>query len=209
MRAVCALVLLCAFSVSAADKPAKDEGWRDLFDGKTLKGWKMTNFAGGGQVEVRGGRLAIDMGESLSGVTFTNEVPRTNYEIEVIGKKVQGADFFCGLTFPVGTNCCTFVMGGWGGAVVGISSIDQMDASENDTTKFMKFEDKKDYKIHVRVTPEKIMAWIDDEKLVDIPLKDRQIGMRPGEIELSQPFGLATYQTSSEFKTVRIRPLKK
>jgi hypothetical protein len=47
-----------------------------------------------------------------------------NYEIKLEAKKVTGNDFFCGMTFPVGDSFCSFIVGGWGGPVVGLSSID-------------------------------------------------------------------------------------
>ena len=75
--------------------------------------------------------------------------------------RVDGIDFFCGLTFPVADSHASFIVGGWGGTVVGISSIDGMDASENATTKYVKFQLKRWYKIRIRVTPTSIQAWID------------------------------------------------
>lgn len=209
LLALCAVVCLFASSSLAEDKAAKETPWQTLFDGKTLKGWKQAEFPGGGSAEVADGLLRIGMGESLSGVTYTNKVPETNFEIEVEAKKIQGSDFFCAITFPVGKEHCTFVMGGWGGAVVGISSIDLMDASENETTKYMKFDKEKWYKIHVKVTPKKIEASIDGEKLADVELEGKKISMRPGDIEQNVPFGLATYQTESAIKSVKIRPLAK
>lgn len=207
--ALCATLSLLALPTMAQEKAAKEPEWQSLFDGKTLKGWKQADFAGGGVVEVMKGELHVGMGESLSGLTFTNKVPETNFEVEVEGKKIQGSDFFCALTFPVGKEHCTFVMGGWGGAVVGISSLDQMDASENETTKYMKFEKDHWYKIRVRVTPKKIEAWIDEEKLADVELEGKKVSMRPGDIEQNVPFGIATYQTESAFKSIKIRTLAK
>lgn len=192
-----------------AEGKAKDAEWKPLFDGKSLTGWKVPNFAGVGVVEVKDGELLIGPGDTLNGVTFTNPVPATNYEIEVVGKKVNGSDFFCAVTFPAAKTNCTFVLGGWGGAVVGISSIDNADASENETTKYMKFENGKYYKILIKVTPAKIEAWIDEQKVVDLELKDKTISMRPGDIEMNQPFGIATYQTESSFKSIKIRPIGK
>ncbi|HSH93337.1 MAG TPA: DUF1080 domain-containing protein [Roseimicrobium sp.] len=144
---------------TATPEPAADTG-KPLFDGKTLAGWKPTGYAGGGEVKVEKGELLIDQGETLSGVTFTNAVLRMNYEISLEAKRVSGSDFFCGLTFPVGTNCVTLVVGGWGGAVTGISSIDHQDASDNETTKYIKYDTGKWYPIKVRVTPDKIQVWI-------------------------------------------------
>lgn len=192
----------------SAAQAKKETAWKSLFDGKTLKGWKVADFAGGGKVEVEKGQLMLNSGLALTGVTWTNEVPKTNYEIALEAMKVDGSDFFCGLTFPVADSHCTFVVGGWGGGVVGISSIDGMDASENETTKFMNFEKKRWYRIRVRVTPTKLEAWIDDEKLVDQSIEGRKITMRPGEIEDNVPLGLATYQVTAALRNIRLRPLE-
>lgn len=179
--------------------------WTSLFDGKSLTGWKRPDFAGGGDTYVEDGRLVIDMGETLSGLTYTNDVPKDNFEIELEAQKVDGSDFFCALTFPVGTNHCTLVLGGWGGAVVGISSIDNMDASDNETTQFFKFPPGQWFKIRVVVGNRRILAWLDDENVVDLDTKDRRIGMRYGDIELNVPLGLATFQTTSAIRSMRLR----
>ena len=53
--------------------------WKDLFDGKTLQGWKTPNFGGEGKVYVKDGMIVLEMGEMLTGVTWTGEVVRDNY----------------------------------------------------------------------------------------------------------------------------------
>jgi hypothetical protein len=197
---------------AAAAKPAAAE--KSLFDGKTLTGWKDSGFAGAGEVTVepnfkgQGPVIRIDAGQSLSGLTFTNAVPKTNFEITLEALKVQGNDFFIGLTFPVGEAHATLVLGGWGGATTGISSIDGLDASENDTTKFLGYEKDKWFRIRMKVTPAKLETWINDEKVVDQDLKDRRISMRFGEIESSVPLGIATYQTTTVVRSVQIKSVQ-
>ena len=197
---------------AAAAKPAAAE--KSLFDGKTLIGWKDSGFAGAGEVTVepnfkgQGPVIRIDAGQSLSGLTFTNAVPKTNFEITLEALKVQGNDFFIGLTFPVGEAHATLVLGGWGGATTGISSIDGLDASENDTTKFLGYEKDKWFRIRMKVTPAKLETWINDEKVVDQDLKDRRISMRFGEIESSVPLGIATYQTTTVVRSVQIKSVQ-
>ncbi len=192
---------------SGASKPARTE-WRSMFDGATLNGWTVTDFAGSGQIEVGDGLLVLNPGVMLTGVSWTNDLPKTNFEVSLEAMKRDGSDFFCALTFPVGDTHCSFIVGGWGGGVVGISSIDSMDASENETTKFLNFEKNRWYEIRVRVTPEAIQAWIDDEQLVDQSIVDHRVSMRPGEIELSEPFGIANWQTTSALRNIRIRELE-
>lgn len=193
----------------AQTSSANSENWQPLFDGKSLGAWKSSDFGGAGEVEVKNGELLIHMGALLSGITWTNEaaLPKTNYEISIEAKKVDGTDFFCGLTFPVGESHCSFIVGGWGGGVVGISSIDGLDASENDTTKYMSFDKDKWYRIRVRVTPAKLEAWIDDERVVDQSIEGRRISMRPGEIEIAKPLAISTYQTSSALRNLKLRRL--
>jgi hypothetical protein len=128
-----------------------------------------------------------------------------NYEVALDAMRLTGSDFFCGLTVPVGTNCCSLIVGGWGGSLVGISSLNGMDASENETTKFSNFESGHWYRIRLRVREKRIQAWIDKEKLVDVDTTDKRISVRPGDIELSQPFGIAAWQTSTALREVKFR----
>ena len=72
--------------------------------------------------------------------------------------KIEGADFMCGLTFPVGDSHASLILGGWGGTVAGISSIDGHDASENETSSFISFPKDRWYTIRMRVTPNKAVG---------------------------------------------------
>jgi hypothetical protein len=170
-----------------------------------LSGWKGVDFAGGGEVKVEEGAIRLGSGIMLTGVRQTNAVPKVDYEVELEAKKLEGYDFFCGLTFPVEESHCTLIVGGWGGGLVGLSSIDNYDASENETTTFMRFERDRWYRIRVRVTAPKIEAWIDDDKVVDLSIVGRKVGLRSGEIESMVPLGVATWQTSAALRNIRLR----
>jgi hypothetical protein len=194
------LTLACCLGPLTAD-----ETWQPLFDGKTLSGWKSANFGGEGKVHVRNGQIILETGVMLTGVTSTRtDLPRTNYEISLEAMKLSGTDFFCGLTFPVAADSCSLIVGGWGGGVVGLSSIDGEDASENETSQGMDFATRRWYRIRVRVSSEKIQAWIDDKNVVDLPIKDRQISIRP-EVELSRPLGIAAWITEAALRDIKIR----
>jgi hypothetical protein len=207
-----ALLAIVAPRVEAADgdQADKTEGaaWKPLFDGKTLRGWEVTGFAGHGNVEVESEQLILGTGVALTGVHWTNAFPRQNYEIALEAQRVEGSDFFCGLTFPVGETNVTLIVGGWGGGLVGISSINGMDASENETTKYKQFKAGQGYAMRLRVTEERIEAWIDGQRLVDVPIRERQLSMRAGEIEMSGPLGVAAWQTTSALRSIRYRELK-
>ena len=142
--------------------PKPDDGWLSLFNGKDLTGWEETDYAGRGNVKVQNGELHIENGLVITGVTFTNKtvLPKTNYEIEYEAKKLNGTDFFGLLTFPVGDGHASLVTGGWGGAVTGISSINSMDASENNTTVYLKFNKDHWYKFRLSVTPDNLSVWM-------------------------------------------------
>lgn len=189
-----------------ADLPVAGK-WETLFDGKTLAGWKRTEFGGGGEASVEDGFLVVDQGEELSGVNWTRAFPKMNYEIELEAQRRTGLDFFCAVTFPVSERFVTFVVGGWGGATVGISSINRQDASQNETSTIRHFKDNRWYKIRVKVEPERIQTWIDEERVVDLDTKGKELGLRTGEIDLSVPLGLATFRTTAAFKEVRFRRL--
>ena len=191
-----------------SQKPVEEEAdWRALFDGKTLSGWKKTNFGGENEVYVENENIVLEAGYPLTGITFKDDFPKTNYAISLEAQKVDGIDFFCGLTFPVADSHCSFIVGGWAGGVVGISSIDGKDASENETTTYMKFESKKWYKIRVRVTEDHLAAWIDDKQIVDQSLVGRKVSTR-AEVDLSTPLGISTFETKAFLRRLQYRPLK-
>lgn len=186
-----------------------DSGEISLFDGKTLGKWETTQFGGEGDTFVdEEGNLEFGFGAVITGVNWTGEVPATsNYEISLEAMKLDGNDFFVALTFPVKDSHATFVVGGWGGGVVGISSVDDLNASENETMNIDGFEKDVWHKIRVRVTDDKLQAWIDDEEKVDLDLEGRKLSLLPGDIELSAPIGLAAYQTRARYRNIVWRNL--
>jgi 3-keto-disaccharide hydrolase len=181
------------------------EGWQSLFDGRTLTGWQETKFSGHGETVITDGMILLKMGDPFTGIGWTNDFPKMNYEIALDASRVSGADFFCGMTVPVGDSFCSLIVGGWGGALVGISSLDGMDASENETSKYVTFQQSRWYRIRMRVTEGRIEAWIDREKLVDVVTTGKKISLRPGEIEESKPFGIACWQTTAALREIKMR----
>src|SRR5512133_2958760 len=138
-----------------------------LFNGKDLRGWEITNFGPQGSVYVSDGAIILGMGDGCTGITYKEDFPLTNYKVTLDAMRVEGTDFFCGLTFPVDKDPCTLIVGGWGGATVGLSSIDLLDASDNETTTIKQFNNKQWYNICLLVKNDTIKALIDDEIVVD------------------------------------------
>ena len=185
--------------------PLEGDDWQPMFDGKSLTGWRQTEFSGRGEVQCESGLIVLNMGDPFTGINWTNDFPKINFEVALDAMRVGGSDFFCGLTVPVGDSFCSLIVGGWGGSLLGISSLDHMDASENETTRFVNFETGRWYRIRLRVTARRIEAWIDQDKMVNVDISEKTISLRPGEIELSKPFGIAAWQTTSALRQIKMR----
>jgi len=199
-----ALLLLSACAAQDASR-TRDAGV--LFDGRSLGAWKSVEFGGEGKVHVQDGALVLEEGVALSGVAWSGEpLPKTHYELSLEARKIDGQDFFCGIAFPVGAKACSFVAGGWGGHVVGLSSIDGMNASENETMTTQDFERGRWYAIRLRVEPERIQAWIDGKSVIDVSIKDRDVSIHPA-MESALPLGLTAYATKAEFRNIRLKKL--
>ena len=106
----------------------------------------------------------------------------------------------------MGGSHCSFVTGGWGGETVGLSTLDGMDASENDTSGSFAFEKGKWYTFRVRVSEKRIQTFIGDKRLVNVGTEDRKVSIRL-ECMPCRPLGVATYRTTGEVKSMEIRPL--
>ncbi|MCC7173654.1 MAG: DUF1080 domain-containing protein [Bryobacterales bacterium] len=198
-----AAALLLAAGAAAQQKPAE---WKPLFDGKSLEGWRETPFTGRGKVWVEDGVLMLGAG-TLTGVTWTAAFPTSNYEVRFEAARLEGNDFFAGLTFPVQDSYCSWIVGGWGGGVVGLSNVDGWAAADNQTYQWREFENRRWYRLRLRVTGERIQAWIDDEEYVNQELAGHVINLRFGEIKLSAPFGFASYGTTAGLRKMEYRLL--
>jgi hypothetical protein len=177
-----------------------------LFDGNILDGWEVTQFGPQGPVDVYDGKIIMNYGDGCTGVTYKKDFPRVNYEVNLEARKTSGNDFFCGMTFPVNDDFCSLIVGGWGGPVIGLSCIDGVDASENETYILKRLDKDVWYKIKLQVNDKKIIAWIDNEKLVDFEYTGHEIYVRP-EVELSKPFGICSWITTSELRNIWLREL--
>jgi hypothetical protein len=212
---VCLPLMLCVALVRSSHAqeakpaaPAEKGTVKPLFDGKTLTGWKVTPFGGEGEISVKDGQIIMEMGQPLTGITYASqdELPKDNYEITLEAMKRKGDDFFCGLTFPVRDSHATFIVGGWAGMVVGLSSINDLDASENETTDYKKLEHNKWHKIRVRVADGLIQCWLNDEKTVDVELDGKKISTRI-EVDPSKPLGISCFNVEAGLKNIQLKRL--
>jgi hypothetical protein len=70
----------------------------------------------------------------------------------------------------------------------------------------MGFKNERWYKIRVRVLDKRLQAWIDDKQMIDVNIEGREISTRP-EVELSQPLGIAAWETRSALRNISLRRL--
>lgn len=202
---------------AATGKPAEKESVdkerksQTLFDGKTLGKWKAAekfDFQAHGPIVVKDGAIEIGSGSPASGIRYTGKLPRLDYEISLEAKRIVGSDFFCGMTFPVGESYCTLIVGGWGGSIVGLSNVDGASAAENSSCTVGEFKNDHWHKILLRVTSAKIEVWIDKEKVIDQPTADHKFTIW-WEQEPMRPLGIATWETGSALRNMRLEKLGK
>ncbi len=201
------LALALVAARSAADDPPPAP--LVLFDGKTLDGWKKTPFfkAAEAEVVVSEGAIVLPQGAPMSGITSTRaDLPTVDYELTYEARRTAGADFFAAATFPVGASFVTLVNGGWGGSVTGLSNLNGMDASENATNKFFKYQNQAWYRFRVRVTAKAIRGSVDDREVFAVDHSDVQLKTRL-ETRPCQPLGFATWKSAGAIRKVEVRKL--
>lgn len=198
MRAAgCLLLLGCV---------APGPQWTPLLPEDGFGSFEPTVFGGEGGVRVCNGVLELDAGSPLTGVTWTGAFPRSGYELRLEAACLQGNDFFCGLTFPVGEDHLTLVLGGWGGALVGLSCIDGKDASANLSRSFRRFETGRFYAVRIRVTGESVAAWVDGEVVAEIDPRSHRLSLR-AEVVPCAPLGICSYATDAALRSLEYRML--
>ncbi|MCU0248510.1 MAG: DUF1080 domain-containing protein [Bryobacter sp.] len=184
------------------------QSWQPMFDGVSLGGWREVPFSGKGVLRVANGAIVMEAGEPFTGVSWTRPFPRADYEIRFDARRVAGGDFFASLTFPVADSHATFVTGGWGGDIIGISSIEGWDASENETRSYFSFENGRWYRFRLQVTAQRIQVWIDDDRVIDLAINGRTISLRPGDTARTTPLGFFSYRSSGAIRAIEFRPLR-
>ncbi|MBU6239738.1 MAG: DUF1080 domain-containing protein [Planctomycetes bacterium] len=192
----------------AKDGDGDETAWKSLLPADGLEGWEITNFGGEGEIANKDGELVLEPGDPLTGITrLGKDFPTENYEMQWSAQRVNGSDFFAGVTFPVGKEYCSFICGGWGGGLVGISSINGNDASENETASYRNFKNGKWYRFKVRVDPTHISVWLDDEQILQVERENRRFSVR-AEVMRSRPVGYCAFQSKVIVKDWKFRTIK-
>jgi hypothetical protein len=195
---------------SAAARTEVEPSSADLLAQDSLAGWQIADkhyFDQHGAVAVRDGVLSLAAGGPGTGVRYTGPIPRVDYELAFEARRIEGHDFFCGLTFPVGESQCSLILGGWGGGSTGLSNVNGVHADENETNGFLDVQDGRWYRIRLRVTKERIAVWIDDKQTIDLATAGKQLTIW-WEQEPMASLGIASWQTSAEFRKIRLTRLQ-
>lgn len=177
--------------------------------------WTAAGIPGDGGFRVEGEVLVLEAGDPMTGVVVREEraapapLPAADYRIRYQALRAEGTDFFGAVTFPVGDpgSCVTLVLGGWGGGLVGISSIDGLDAAENATRSEQRFENGRWYDIEIEVTGGAIRVRIDGRPVVNASVAGRRFGPRGPDIARCAPLGFATWRTEGHIRRVVIERL--
>jgi len=194
---------------NSTDLQIVPDGWLSLLDGKTLEGWEAVHYGGEGEPYVKDGALILPMATTgvMTGVRWVGgDLPVNNYVIYYEARRVAGNDIFAGLTFPYKDTYASLVIGGWGGIVNGLSSIDGYDASGNETTQLFSLRDDQWYPVRLIVTNDSIHAFAGEEKVVEIATTGKHIHLRSDILDTG--LTLWTYLSTGEIRNFRIKKLK-
>ena len=92
-------LLALTFAIGCAQPT---EGWIALFNGRDLKNWKETDYAGRGNVVVKNGELHMENGLVITGVHYTNKTvlpkPFPSNVFTIHGRKISFSIKLFGIT---------------------------------------------------------------------------------------------------------------
>ncbi len=185
--------------------------WVDLFDGKSLKGWKVVaedSFAPHERCGLKEGHLFIDPQGRVTGICWDDTFPTQDYEVAFEAARLSGSDSFCAVLFPVGKAECVLLLGGYGGNVVGIGRVDGRTSNQNPTTTRASFRNTQWYRIRLRVTQARIETWLDEEKIIDFETAGHTFDMGSPQWAPLRPFGIAANLSQGAVRNIRLRRIE-
>ena len=203
-----------AAKAAVVEAKAALENWKPMFDGESTVGWSIPVYGGDGEVDVQEGNFVIGRGEMMTGIRYEKDFPKVNYEIRYEARRTQGYDFFAACTFPVKESFCTFVNGGWGGGVTGLSSIDGFDASENPSSFYFDYRANAWHRFRIQVSDNTIQIWIsaqdkegnwlEEKSVIKLDTEDKTFSTRM-EVERYKPLGFCTWNTEGQLRKIEYR----
>lgn len=177
--------------------------------------WGMLDFGFNSEPTATPDLLTIPSSERLSGLNYLDDVDgllgpgRDHYEIELQARRTRGNDIFLGLTFPVGPKqSASLILGGWGGGICGITAVDGQSANDNPYKTIHTFDNNRWYRVKLQVTPTRVRAWLDGERLFTVEQAQVKAFSVRDEVEPTVPLGLFTFASSAEIKDFKVRRSK-
>ena len=130
-----------------------------------------------------------------------------DYEVAFEAKRTKGGNNFASTMFPVGSEHVCLSVAGWDGRVVALHWVDGKPGVDNITTRRMDFENGRWYAVRVRVTKEKVQAWIDSDRMIDIARAGHKFTL-DGPTAVLKPFGLSTAYSTGVLRNIRLRRIE-
>ena len=188
-----------------AAAPAGD--WVSLFDGKTLGAWQpVERFESTASVE--DGKLVLAARPEWNAIHWRVDVPREDYELTYETMRVLGSRDFGTLAFAIGgATHCMLHIGTGEGNLAGLSNVDNKDYRSNGTAVPFPFENGRWYAVKLRVTAERVEAWVDGRKLVDMARAGHTFAPASHRLRDIKAFGLCSYNTAAAVRDIRLRRL--
>jgi len=174
-------------------------GWTDLFDGKSLTGWRVADTPGHGEVAVQDGILLLAEGTGNTGIAWDGEFPKDDYEVEVAMTRRTGVESM-DITLPVGGHFPRVMAGGSHNTVLGFVAGSRKKGKEVDRA----FANGQWYVLRVRVARGGVRVWVDGELALDCST-DGGTGDGGANFAPLRPFGLSSYKAASSIRSVRMR----
>ena len=212
-RALPCLAVLALAGCDAKPPPQREFA---LLEPPLAAHWQAAGIPGEGEVRIAEGVIRLAPGSPMTGARLAGDwealgLPWIDYALTFEARRVEGQDFFATCTFPVGSpeRCVSLVIGGWGGGLVGISSIDHFDASQNSTRGEMRFENGQWYRVRLEVRSDDLRVWINDAPMVNTSIKGRHLGLRAGDIDHCVPLGFASFLSVGEIRAIKLERLSR
>src|SRR5262245_9233894 len=139
-----------------------------LFDGTALGEWRIEELGALKNVRVEDGAIQLDWGNPGTAIRWGGATPAVGYELAFeLERRAASGEGYCFVSFPVGGQRCTLVLGGWVGVQCRAPG---PEAAEQGALKSTVLEAERWYAVRLRVIPTRIQASLDGAPLIDLPL---------------------------------------
>jgi serine/threonine protein kinase len=186
--------------------PPDPEGWVSLFDGKTLKGWRIPgggHFLGdvASRVSVADGAITIGAANEATGIVCTQDVPRMDYDLSFDVMCTKGGDLAASPIFPVGAAFTMLSIKTGRGLGLGFDQASvRKPAFEPHAIASNRW-----HSVQLKVRRDRLTIWLDGRAVLDTPTGGVKFGHWAG-YDPAHPVGFVTvYSTEARLRNIRLR----